>query len=271
MDAIRKMKWKKWLKIALIVYVLGAIAIYFFQDYCMFHPVAMRKDEKYNFSQPHKEINIPVNKESNLNIIRFTTSDTLPRGVVLYFHGNKKNISWYARFAPYFTKHNYEVWMIDYPGYGKSTGTFNEQTLYDWAGQVYKFARSRFAADSIVIYGKSLGTCIAAQLASTHNSKRLILETPYYSMTSMARRYFFMYPVDWLFKYRFPEAEFLQKVEVPVTMIHGTDDGIIPYSNARKLKKVMKPGDEFITIDGGSHNDLYNFPLTVKKLDSLLQ
>jgi uncharacterized protein len=271
MDAIHKKKWRKWLTIAVAVYILGGIAIYFLQDYFLFHPSPMKRDEKFSFTQPHKEVNIPINKESNLNVIQFTTQDSLPKGVVLYFHGNKKNISWYARFAPYFTKHNYEVWMIDYPGYGKSTGNFNEQTLYNWAEQLYKLARSRFAADSIIIYGKSLGTCIATQLASTKNSKRLILETPYYSITSLARRYLFMYPVDWLFKYKLTEAAFLKKVEVPVTLIHGTDDGVIPYSNASGLKESLKTGDEFVTIEGGSHNDLFNFPLTVQKLDSLLQ
>lgn len=271
MLSFRKKKWKKWLTIIVTLYILGGIAIYFLQDYVLFHPLPMRKGEKFSFTQPHKEFNIPINRGSNLNIIQFTTPDSLPKGVVLYFHGNKNNISWYARYAPYFTKHSYEVWMMDYPGYGKSTGDFNEQTLYNWAEQVYKFARSRFGADSIVIYGKSLGTCIATQLASTKNCKRLILETPYYSITSVARRYLFMYPVDWLFRYKLTEGEFLKRVEVPVTLFHGTDDGIIPYSNASRLKEFMKNKDEFVSIEGGSHNDLYNFPLTIKKLDSLLR
>lgn len=271
MIANRNKKWKKWLKIFIVIYILGGISIYFLQDYVLFHPTPMKKQEKFSFTQPHKEFNIPINKESNLNIIQFTTRDSLPRGVVLYFHGNKNNISWYARFAPNFTKHNYEVWMIDYPGYGKSTGSLNEQTLYKWAEQLYKFARSRFATDSIIIYGKSLGTGIAAQLASTKNCRRLILETPYYSITSLAQRYLFMYPVDFLFKYKLPEAEFLKKTEVPVTIFHGTDDGTIPYSNASKLKSCLKKGDEFVTINGGSHNNLYDFSLTINKLDSLLK
>ncbi|MGC4038751.1 MAG: alpha/beta fold hydrolase [Chitinophagaceae bacterium] len=271
MNENKKRRWKKWLTIIIVIYILGGAAIYYLQDYVLFHPEPMKKEDRYNFSQPHKEFNIPVNKESNLNIIQFTTNDSLPKGVVLYFHGNKKNISWYARFAPYFTKLNYEVWMIDYPGFGKSTGGFTEQSLYHCADQLYKFARSRFNADSIIVYGKSLGTCVAAQVAATHNCKRLILETPYYSMTSLANRYLFMYPVDWLFKYKLPEAEYLQKVEVPVTMFHGTDDGVIPYSNASRLKEAMKKTDEFVTIDGGSHNDLFDFPQTIAKIDSLLK
>jgi pimeloyl-ACP methyl ester carboxylesterase len=270
-ERTKKYTWKRWIKIVGLVYLLAGIALYFLQDMILFHPLQLKQGDKYNFAAPHKEINIPINDQSNLNVVQFTTRDSLPRGVVLYFHGNKRNISWYAGFAPYFTKHNYEVWMIDYPGYGRSTGKFDEQTLYAWAKLVYKLARSHYAADSIIIYGKSLGTGIAAQLATANNCKRLVLETPYYSMTSMAKRYFFMYPVDWMIQYKMPTWQYLQSVEVPVTIFHGTDDGLIPYGNCERLKSVLKKGDEFVTIENGSHNDLFTFPKTVIKLDSLLE
>jgi hypothetical protein len=271
MEATRKATWKKWAKILVTVYILGGIAIYLLQDYAMLRPVQLKKNEKYTFAQPCRDINIPIDNETNLNVVQFTTKDSLPRGVVLYFHGNKRNISRYAEYVNNFTKHGYEVWMIDYPGFGKSTGKFSEQTLYEWSGQLYKLARSRFSADSIIIYGKSLGTGIAAQLASVHNCKRLILETPYYDIPSIVRRYFFIYPVDWLIHYKIPTWQYLQKVEVPITIFHGTDDGVILYSNAEQLKKVLKPTDEFVTIENGSHNDLYTFPQTMQKLDSLLR
>ena len=143
--------------------------------------------------------------------------------------------------------------------------------MYDWALQLYKLARSRFAADSIIIYGKSLGSGIATQLASVRDCKRVILETPYYSMTSLAKHYFFMYPVDWLIHYKIPSGQYLKKIDAPVTIFHGTNDGIIPYSNSVRLKEFLKPGDEFVTIKNGSHNDCYTFPETVEKIDSLLR
>jgi pimeloyl-ACP methyl ester carboxylesterase len=266
-----KNKWKKWAKILATVYILGAIAIYTLQDLVMFRPVQVKRNEKYNFTEPYREINIPINRETTLNLIQFITNDSLPRGVVLYLHGNKRNIARYAEYAPYFTKHGYEVWMIDYPGFGKSTGDFSEQKLYECAEQLYKLAHRRFSADSIIIYGKSLGTGIAAQLASLHNCRQLILETPYYDIPSTVRRYLFIYPVDWLIHYKIPTWQYLQKVEVPVTIFHGTLDGIIAYRNAARLKGVLKQKDEFITIENGSHNDLYNFPETIQKLDSLLR
>jgi pimeloyl-ACP methyl ester carboxylesterase len=73
-----------------------------------------------------------------------------------------------------------------------------------------------------------------------------------------------------MMKYKIPTYEYLQLVSAPISVLHGTDDGVIPYSNSVRLREVLKPTDEFITIDGGSHNDLDDFPLFHQKLDSLL-
>lgn len=269
MESRHKKLWK-WFKIVLFIYVLGGIALYFLQDYILFRPVSLKREHNYDFTEKHKDINIPITENSNLNIVQFFSTDSITKGVVLYFHGNKKNISWYAKFSPYFTQNGYEVWIIDYPGFGKSTGKFTEQILYDWADHMYKFARSKFNADSIIIYGKSMGTGIAARLASVNPCKKLILETPYYDFPSVLKQYFPFYPVDWMIHYEIPTHRYLQNVAAPITIFHGTDDDVIRYSNAERLKKFLKPGDEFITIKNGEHNDLFKFKETVEKLDSLL-
>lgn len=260
----------KWLKTIVIVYLLGGIALYFLQDYILFHPVTLKREHKYDFPEKHKDINIPVNENSNLNIVEFFSTDTVTKGVVLYFHGNKKNISWYAKYPPYFTNHGYEVWIIDYPGFGKSTGKLTERNLYKWADYLYNFARKRFSADSIIIYGKSMGTGIATHLASLQPCKRLILETPYYDFPSVIKQYAPIYPVDRMIHYKIPTYQYLKHVTAPVTIFHGTDDAVIRYSNAERLKQFLKQGDEFVTIKNGSHNDLFKFKSTVEKLDSLL-
>ena len=253
-----------------MLYGLIGIAVYYFQDYILFHPEKMAKEHTYDFSLPHKEINIPFNDSCNINIIQFTTAVPC-KGVVLYFHGNRKNIAWYAKYAPNFTSHGYEVWMMDYPGYGKSTGVLTEQRLYAYAEQLYILAASRFAKDSIILYGKSMGTGIAACIASRKNCKELILETPYYSITSLSAHYFPMYPVERMIHYKIPAYQYLQQVIVPVTIFHGTSDGVIPFSNAEKLQPFLKASDKFFTIEGGSHNNLNDFPVFHQKLDSLLK
>jgi pimeloyl-ACP methyl ester carboxylesterase len=265
-----KKVWK-WLKIIAIIYILGGIALYFLQDYILFHPVTLKRDHKYDFPEKNKEINIPITENSNLNIVQFFSTDTVTKGVVLYFHGNKKNISWYAKYSPYFTKYGYEVWLIDYPGFGKSTGKLTEQTLYDWANYMYNFARTRFSADSIIIYGKSMGTGIATHLASLQPCKKLILETPYYDYPSVIKHYLPIYPIEWMIHYKIPTRDYLEKVIAPITIFQGTDDRLVTYNNAKRLKPFLKAVDEFVTIEGGSHNDLYNFKETIEKLDSLLR
>ena len=261
----------RWIKVIIIVYSLTGFALYYFQDSFLFHPVPLPRNHNYNFPEPYRELNIPYDAVSNLNVIQFTTAASIKKGVVLYFHGNKKNISWYAKHVAAFTKHGYEVWMPDYPGFGKSTGKLTEKRLDEYAVQVYKLARARFGSNDIIIYGKSLGTGIASYLASVSDCKELILETPYYSMHSLMSGYFPVFAVSKLIHYRFPVFEYLPEVNVPVTIFHGTSDWVIPYSNAKQLQAVLKPGDQFVTIEGGSHNDLNDFPLMQQKLDSLLE
>lgn len=204
-------------------------------------------------------------------MVQFTVPDSVKKGIVLYFHGNKENINHYAGNAIGFVKQGYAVWMPDYPGFGKSTGEMTEQVLYEMALQVYKMARVQYRPADIILYGRSMGTGVAAQLASVRDCRRLILETPYYSFTSMARLLCWMYPVNQLLHFKLRTHEYLPKVTAPVSIFHGTADGVIPYCNAKRLKNVLKKDDEFITIEGGSHNDLNNFPLMQHKLDSLLR
>lgn len=227
-------------------------------------------DSSYHFRQPFLEKNIDLDAKTRFNLIQYTVPDSLRKGVVLYFHGNKGNVKRYNRFVDNFIQHGYEVWMADYPGYGKSTGKLSEAILYEESLQVYKLARNEYQPDQMIIYGKSLGSGIAAQLASIRDCKRLILETPYYSLTSLAGIYLWMYPLDLLMHYHIPTHVYLTKVTAPVSIFHGTSDGVVPYFNAKRLKARLKKGDEFITIEGGSHRDLNSFPLMQQKLDSLL-
>ncbi len=262
----------RWLKVIVLVYCTLGIALYYLQEKFLFHPVSLAADYNYSFKQPFKEVNLEYDASTTFNIIQFLPKDTFAiKGVVLYFHGNRENINRYAPFAENFTKKGYEVWMPDYPTFGKSTGKLTEAILYDEALQVYNMAKAKFKTDSITIYGKSLGTGIASYLASKRNCKQLILETPYSSITSIFNRYCFIYPVQKMIQYKLPTKEYLKNVIAPVTIFHGTNDGIIPYSNAATLKKSMKKGDEFITIDGAVHNDINDFKLYHQKLDSLLK
>lgn len=260
----------RWVKIIILLYSGIGIVLYYLQEKFLFHPEKLSNAYVYHFKIPFEEMNIAFNKSDTLNMIKFFPADTLRRGVVLYFHGNRDNIERYAKYAPGFTKHGYEVWMPDYPGYGKSTGGRTEKKMYEQGMQVQKMAAAKYGYDSIILFGKSLGTGIASYVASQSSNKRLILETPYYSIPSMFSYYAPVYPTGKMSTYKIPQYQFLQEVNYPITIFHGSEDGVIPYSNAARLKKVLKGIDEFVTVENASHNDLNDFDLYKNKLDSLL-
>lgn len=211
-----------------------------------------------------------MTQTDTLNLIQFFPSQSIAKGVVIYFHGNTGNVTRFAKYATNFTKNGYQVWMPDYPGYGKTTGKLTEENIYAQAKEVYKLAHSKFAADSIFVYGKSLGSGVASYVAAKENCAALILETPFYSIPDLFSHYAPIYPTSRMSHFKFTVGEYLKDVKEPVIIFHGTNDNTIPYSSAAKLKRVLKPGDEFITIENGTHNNLNDFPLFHQKLDSLL-
>ena len=265
-----KRKSLRWATAIIFIYCSVGIALYHLQEKFMFHPVPLSKDFEFKFNIPFKEINVPINARDTLNLIQFFPENSISKGVVLYFHGNRENVNRYAKYATNFTKNGYEVWMPDYPGFGKTTGKLSEENIYMQAKEVYKLAHSKFSADSIIVYGKSLGTGVAAYVAAKKECGRLILETPYYSIPDLFSSYAPIYPTNRMSHFKFPVGEYLKDVKEPITIFHGTSDGVIFYRCASKLKKVLKPTDEFVTIENGTHNNLNDFPLFHSKLDSVL-
>ncbi|MBS1744328.1 MAG: alpha/beta fold hydrolase [Bacteroidetes bacterium] len=260
-----------WIQIIIIIYCAAGIALYYLQTRFLFHPTKLAADHTFNIKVPFKEFLIPVNKTDTISVVKFIPADSIPKGVVIYFHGNMHNVEFYAPFAQQFTKHGYEVWMPDYPGFGKSTGELSEKKLYDVAWQVQRLALSNYTGSNVIIYGKSLGTGVAAYAATVATCRALVLETPYYSITDLFNHYAWMYPVSLMVKYTIPTHTFLEDVKAPVTIFHGTDDNVIPYSCAEKLKGNSKKGDLFITIPGGSHRDIAAHAEYIHAMDSLLK
>ncbi|RYY67125.1 MAG: hypothetical protein EOO13_14955, partial [Chitinophagaceae bacterium] len=128
----------------IIIYCGIGILLYSLQEKILLHPKPLSSNHVFNFNQPFEEVNIAFNKTDTLNIIKFASTDSIKKGIVLYFHGNKDNVEHYAPFVPAFTKKGYEVWMPDYPGFGKSTGELTEQKLYSLAYEIKKLAETKY-------------------------------------------------------------------------------------------------------------------------------
>ena len=272
---MNKKKLFRWLKVFVLLYCGVGIILYYGQERLIFHPVKADRNTWYHFDQPSTELNLNYDQNTNLNIVEFKATarpgDSVARGVVLFFHGNSGNIASWASNARDFTTKGYEVWMMDYPGFGKSTGSLDESSIYKYSLVFYKLARSRWKPDQIILCGRSLGTGIATQLAAVRDCRRLILEAPYYDIPSLFRRYLPIYPYGTMIKFHFPTYEYLPRVTAPVTIFHGDRDRTIPASNSATLRPLLKPGDEYLVVTGAGHNDLNTLPYFREKLDSLLR
>lgn len=270
MNKLNRKRFWKFLWIIFYAYSLLGVIFYFMQDMLIFRPKKLKEDYQYKFDIPFQQVDLAVTEKKNLSIVQFTVPDSIRKGIVLYFHGNHGNINRYAVHASSFTKNGYEVWMMDYPGFGKSTGKRSESILYADALLFYKMAISKEPIERIILYGRSLGSGIAAQLASIRGCRELVLETPYYSMDALAKHYFFIYPVKLFGKYEIPTYRYLEDISAPVTIFHGTKDGIIPFAHTNRLKEKF-PKINLVRIEKGRHNNLSTFRQYHEKLDSILK
>ncbi len=261
---------KRLLQILLLLYIMIGASLYFLQEKMLFLPTALEQDYQFQFEQPFEEVFLNPSENVSINAIHFKVEE--PKGVILYFHGNAGDLSRWGTIAEFFVKKNYDVFIMDYRTYGKSTGKLSEQAFYDDAQFCYDYLLKQYPENEIILYGRSLGTGIATYLASKNQPRQLVLETPYYSILDVAKHRFPIFPMERLLKYKFPTNEFIVDANCPITIFHGTADGIVPFSSAEKLYGVAsKNSTQFIKIDGGGHNDLVDFEAYNNGIDGILK
>ena len=232
------------------------IMISFFQEKLIFMPSKLPDDYQYQFLAKFEEMNIEVEKNVSINSLLFKQKQS--RGLIFYMHGNAGNLAGWGGVSRDLLPFGYDVFIYDYRGYGKSGGKISsEEQIYHDAEILLESLKKNYKEEQIILYGRSIGSGVASYLATKHKVKALILETPYYNLTWLAKHYYPFIPTFFL-KYKFANNEYLKNVTSPIFLIHGTDDEVIPYINSTLLAKDF-PQAKFITINGGHHNDLINF------------
>ena len=242
--------------------------LYYKQEALLLFPRKLSQDHRFSFPFPFEEYYLQV-KGSRLHAIHATLEN--PKGMVVYFHGNAGDLSSWGGIAEDFLPLGYELLIVDYRGYGKSTAAIHAQEeFFADAEVVYQKASELFPTDKLVLYGRSLGTGIASYIAAKYPAKALVLETPYYSMQSLAELYYAWVP-SFLLRYKLKTYTWINQVSCPIYMIHGDTDEIIPWENAKRLSQVIQKKHEFVTVEGGFHNNLNQFPEYKEFLNRVLQ
>ena len=251
--------WLNILLIVAIVYLAISVALYYLQDYFLFKPEKLPPDFQFYYeNQETMEYNLETRDGAIINGVRFLPKGE-SRGVVLYLKGNSKSIKGWGKFAVDFTRHDYNVIMVDYRGFGKSTGRRSQKAIKRDLQLVYDTIKAQTTEDRMILYGRSLGSGFAAKLASMNNPKMLILDAPYYSLTKVTGRYMPFMPLSILLKYPLPTYKWLKYVRCPIHIIHGTADKLIPYKTSVKLSQVNPKLTRLHSIIGGGHKNLNTF------------
>jgi pimeloyl-ACP methyl ester carboxylesterase len=259
------------LSLALLLYVTVCAFLYFKQESLLFYPEKLPADYQFRFSSAHREYPITVPDGTRLSGLLFTTPS--PKGLVFFLHGNGGSLAGWGTAAATYTRLGYDVFLLDYRGYGKSQGHISSQAqLFGDVEAAYNQLKGLYPENKIVIVGYSVGTEPAAWLAARHHPRRLLLHAPYYSMADMAAHTIRLWPIlpGWLLRYPLATSEYVQQVSAPVVLFHGDRDEVIPYQSSVRLRALLKPGDQLIAIRGGGHNGLLERPQYQRVIGGLL-
>ncbi len=176
--------------------------------------------------------------------------------VLLFFHGNAGNISHRLFSIRQFLDLGLSVFIIDYRGYGQSGGRVTEQGLYRDADAAWRYLTGErgIPDNEIVIFGRSLGGSVAANLATRVEPQALILESTFTSVPDAAQDIYPWLPARWLSRLRHSTSEYVREVQVPVLVVHSRDDEIIPYHHGEGIFEAANEPRAMLTLSGG-HND----------------
>ncbi len=222
----------------------------------VFSPEKLPQDHKFSFAHPFEERWIEVDSH-NVHSLYFKAAN--PKGLILYFHGSGGSLkSWGYASMGLAGRFQYDVWIVDYPGYGKSEGTLaTEQELFRLAEKMWQSARLQFAPEKILVYGVSLGSGLAVYLASEHAVGGVVLEAPFLSLSSMVQKRVFYFPEVFI---PFPMRSDLRigKIAAPMLIVHGERDDVIPVAQGEALSR-LAPHSRFVKVPDAFHNDLSDF------------
>ena len=235
------------------LYCLLVLAMYIFQDRLVFFP-----------NQPGRgHVQVPTGVGLKYDAVRINTADSVildgwfvpadkTRGVILFFHGNAGNISHRLDSIQIFNALGLDTLIVDYRGYGASTGTPSEAGTYLDAEAAWRYLveERRFSAQDIIIFGRSLGGAVAVHLASQQNPAALIVESTFTSVPDLAADLYPWLPGRWLSRFQYNSLQNIKSVTCPVLVVHSSQDEIIPASHGRRIFSEAREPKEFLEIRG---------------------
>lgn len=264
--------------LALLSYIVICAYLYEVQRREIFQPTALLQTTPDRLGMKYEVVHIPSGSGDDRGELYawWIPAERPNAPAFLYLHGNDKNISQTHDVANAKRLHDmgYTLLVMDYRGYGKSTGGEpSEPKVYEDAEAGWNYLVKRAGTEPpsgpdstghghapsrlpMFIYGHSLGGAVAIELAIHHpEASGLIVESTFTSMKAMVRREYKYVPVNWLLTERFDSLHKVEKLKIPVLYIHGMMDQLIPYKMSEKLYEKSPQPKYLKLIEGGDHGN----------------
>lgn len=243
----------------IIFSIIGlTIIAYFIQEKLIFKPERLPADFTFRYDVPFQELFFDIAPGVSINGLHFFRDK--PKGLILYFHGNSRSIKGWAKYARDFYRYDYDVVMVDYRGFGKSTGKRSEKEMLADMQFVYSSLARQYHEDHLIVYGRSIGSGFATKVASDNKPRYLILDAPYYNFRKVVNRFLPILPVRYVLRYQLRTDKWIRLVNCHTYILHGTRDWLIPIRHSERLQAINPAKITLIRIHGGGHNNLPSFP-----------
>ena len=205
---------------------------------------------------PLEEVWLPVDEAVTVFAWFIDAGPTNP--VLLWCHGNAGNVSHRLENIRLLYQRGISVMIFDYRGYGRSTGVPSEAGLYQdaLASYDYLIRQRRISPERLIVFGRSLGSGVAGEVAIQRHSAGLIVESSFPSIQSMSDQHYFGLPARWLMDVDFNLAQKVRSLKVPLLVIHGDQDSIVPMVLGKQVFDAAHEPKRWHVVSGAGHNDV---------------
>ncbi len=253
--------WTSWQRVAAVAGIAAIAAyavllawVYLRQERLLFQPEPLAAAHEFVLPDV-REVRIEVDG-ATLSALHLKLPQ--PRGVVFFLHGNSGNLATWFTNSDFYRQANYDLFMVDYRGYGKSSGRIeSEAQLRADVRAAWDSVAPQYAGKRKVIYGRSLGTGLASGLAAQVQSDLTILVSPYCSMGELMHMYYPLLPKAVL-RYPLATCDDVGRIHGRLLLVHGEGDALIPISQSERVLS-FAPRATLLRIPGAAHNDVHQF------------
>ena len=239
----------------ILFYILLIIVVFFFQRNLLYHPSVDNYLKDNIGIEPTGIEKVKITTKDKIDLVGWFYNKNIDKfKTIVFFHGNAGSLKNRTYKLNHFKDLNVNFLIIAWRGFSGNKGKPNEKGLYEDARSAISWLNTQGVQDkNFILYGESLGTAIAVEIAQNKKYSGIILESPFTSMIDMGKKYYPFFPVSFLLKDKFESYKKINKILIPILIIHGEVDKIVPYKMGKKMYELANQPKFFYSQKYGDH------------------